>query len=484
MMILEQRALAEKGAELVELRIDWLSRKPDISRLLAERPTETLIACRRLNDRGRWRGSEDQRLQLLREAIAAEVDYIDLEDDIAGSIPRYKNEKRVISHHNFDETPEDLQSIHDRMAKLDPDIIKLVTMANSPSDAVRMLKLVESSKIPTIGFCMGELGIVSRILCGKYGAPYTYSTFSDERTMAPGQLSFSDMKNIYRFDQINKETKVYGVLGDPIGHSLSPLIHNAAFQHLGMDAVYVPIRVQADRLTKTLKDFEWLDFQGYSVTIPHKESILKLYDQHDASVRAIGAANTIYRDSNGFWKITNTDYEAALESIRQGLLESDIKPARISGKQVLLLGAGGVARAIGLGLVKENAKVVIANRTAEKAEKLAKELGCQHQKWENRGTTFYDIIVNCTRVGMHPDVDESPYAPNLLSEKQLVFDTVYNPENTLLLKEARERFSHTVSGIEMFVRQAAAQFQLFTQEPAPIDVMREALRSGISAISR
>ncbi len=483
MTVLEHRALAEQGAELVELRIDWLSGKVDLGRLLKERPTPVIVTCRRFNDRGRWKGTEDVRLKLLREAIVMGVEYIDLEDDIIDSIPRFGETKRIVSYHNFDETPEDLKAIHASLCEKDADVVKIVTMAHSPSDAIRMLQLVQSASVPTVGFCMGELGAFSRILCGKYGAPFTYSTFSSERELAPGQLSFADMKNLYHYDKIDSETKVFAVLGDPIAHSLSPLIHNTAFADSNFKAVYVPVRVQKDLLFETLDSLESLDFQGYSVTIPHKSAICRKYKQQNSSVKEIGASNTIYRDSSQKWSLANTDYDAALESILFGMKEGGITPTTIEGKQILILGAGGVARAIASGLVTKGGNVTIANRTHQNAVELAEELGCHHQQWENRGTTHFDILVNCTRVGMHPDVDESPFPSNLFREKMLVFDTVYNPENTLFLKEARERRCHTVSGIEMFIRQAAAQFQLFTDQPAPLEVMRESLRKGISAIS-
>jgi 3-dehydroquinate dehydratase/shikimate dehydrogenase len=482
MMSLEHRHLAEQGAELVELRLDWLSRQPDLPRLLNDRPTPTIVTCRRTKDRGRWRGNEEQRLALLRAAIVAGVEYVDLEDDVAAKIPRYGKTRRIVSAHDFDETPQDLEAIHGKLAKLDPDIVKIVTMANAPSDCVRMLRLVANASVPTIGFCMGELGQPSRILCGKYGAPFTYATFSRDREMAPGQLAFEEMQRVYRYNDINSSTRAFGVLGDPIAHSLSPLIHNAAYRALGMNAVYLPLRVLRGTLPETLQALEFLEFQGYSVTIPHKEAAIEHAPDCDPQAREIGAANTLYRDATGQWRATNSDYDAALDSLREALV-TDAEPAgRIRGKKVLMLGAGGVARAIGLGIAREGGLLTISNRTSDRAKTLAEELGCQSIQWENRGTVFSDVLVNCTSVGMHPNVDETPFAANWLREGMVVFDTIYNPENTLLLKQARERDCRIVSGVEMFVRQAAVQFQLFTGQPAPLDAMRGAMRQGISPV--
>jgi 3-dehydroquinate dehydratase/shikimate dehydrogenase len=484
MMIEDHKALAAKGAQLVELRLDYLSNPPDLGRLIPSRPTPVVITCRRPADQGRWKEDEDQRLRLLRSAIVMGVEYVDLEEDAAEKIRRYGSTKRIVSYHNFEKTPEDLSAIHARLAKLDPDIIKIATMANTPIDNIRMLKLIASSRIPTVGLCMGELGLISRVLNGKYGSPFTFATFSSDRAMAPGQLTFDDMRTIYRYDRINPRTQVYGVLGDPIAHSMSPQIHNAGFEKEGLDRVYLPLRVPSEVLAATLQSFQWLEIQGYSVTLPHKETVVAWAHKQTAAVKEIGAANTLFRSQAGEWWADNTDYNAALESIRLGLKTDDNEAqlGLLSGKRTLVLGAGGVSRAVASGLLRAGSVVAISNRTKSRADDLAKELGCQVIAWENRGTVFADIVVNCTSVGMHPEVDESPFEPNWLREGCLVFDTIYNPEQTLFIKQARERNCATVTGIEMFIRQAGKQFELFSGRPAPIEVMREVLRRAISPV--
>ena len=199
------------------------------------------------------------------------------------------------------------------------------------------------------------------------------------------------------------------------------------------------------------------------------------------TVQEIGAANTLYKNDTGNWQTANTDYQAALESIRSGLDPGE----SLAGKTAMILGSGGVARAIGLGLMNSNCDLTITNRTPTRAEALANELGCRHVNWENRGAESVDIVINCTPLGMHPHtIDETPFAMNWFRDGTLVFDTVYNPENTLFLKEARQQGCRTVSGIEMFVRQAAEQFERFTGESSPLESMREALRRGISAVRR
>lgn len=477
MMTAEHQALAQKGAELVELRVDWLSRAPELTRLLTKRPTPVVFTCRRVADGGRFKGSEDDRQTLLRAAIVAGVEYVDLERDVAAKIRRYGKTKRIVSHHDFVQTPDDLEEIYASMTELDADVLKIVTMANSPRDCVRLLKLIVGAKIPTVAFCMGEFGLASRLLCGRYGAPFTYATFSKEREIAPGQLSFDEMKSMYRYDNIGPQTAIYGVLGDPIGHSLSPMLHNAAIRQSGLDAVYLPLRVPPDQFSETLNDFEWLDIHGYSVTIPHKEAALAKYPMCDDVVRAVGAANTVYRDSDNAWRSANTDLPAAMASLGSALREME----SLEGKRVLLLGAGGAARAIGFGMMQKGAALVVTSRTASRSKSLSEELGCRTCTWENRGSEGLDVLVNCTPVGLAPNVDDTPFQANWLQEHMLVFDTIYNPEQTLLIKQARERGCRTVTGVEMFVRQAAAQFHLFTGKEPPIDFMRETLRRGISA---
>lgn len=478
MMIAEHQQLAQRGAELVELRLDYLQRIPNLGRILNGRPTPVIVTCRRKEDQGRWNLSEEDRLMVLRSAIVAGVEYVDLEVDVATRIRRYGKTKRIVSWHNFQETPDDLEARYAEMCKLDADIVKIVTFANSPKDCVRMLKLVRQAKVPTVGFCMGEFGAPSRILCGKYGSPFTYATFSRDREVAPGQLVFEDMARIYQYNEINAQTKVFGVLGDPIGHSLSPRLHNAAFKDFGINAVYLPIRVTPEQLPSTLAAFEWLEVGGYSVTIPHKEAVLKLFPNATPMTEEIGAANTLYRDPQGKWRTDNTDFIAALEAIQTAFLPGE----GWAGKKALMLGAGGAARAVGLGIVRNGAELTIASRTLSRSKGLAQSLGAKAKAidWDLRDQDKYDILVNCTPVGMHPNVDESPYPQSALHSEMIVFDSVYTPEHTQLIKDALQHHCRIVTGVEMFVRQASAQFEKFTGQRASLSVMAETLRRAIS----
>ena len=480
-LIAEYNHLAEQGCQLVELRLDFLVTPPNLKRLIAERPCPVIITCRREKDGGRWAKSEEDRLMLLRQAIVAGVEYVDLEEDIAAGIPRFGKTKRIISYHNFQETPEDLNHLHARLSSLNADVVKIATMAHSPHDNLRLMRLMRASRVPTVAFCMGEFGQASRILAGKFGAPFTYSTFHAERTMAPGQLSYQQMKETYRYEKIDYQTEVYGVIADPIAHSLSPHIHNAAFDALNLNKVYAPFRVRPEDLTQFMHDCRELGIRGISITIPHKEEILQYATKFDNATQEIGACNTMVWESDDR-KGYNTDYRAAMDCLDDVFGGSEKDGSELKGKHALVLGAGGVARAIVVGLSRRGADITIASRTPERADDLATFCKGKSIAWGLRHSVKCDLVVNCTPIGMHPNLDDTPFDASHLKKELVVFDTVYNPEQTLLLKQAREAGCRVITGVDMFIGQAALQFKLFTGREAPTELMRQVIRRTISAV--
>lgn len=478
-MMAEHKHLASQGVQLVELRLDFINGPIKFKRLLAKRPCPAIITFRREEDGGQWTEDEETRIMALRTAIVEGADYVDLEEDIADKVPRYGDTKRIISYHNFRETPADLDELHYRMSKLDPDIIKIATMANTPMDNVRILNMVKESKIPTIGLCMGEMGTPSRVLGAKYGVPFTYASFSNERTLAPGQIGYRQMQEIYAYDKINQETEIYGVIADPIGHSLSPHLHNAGFQHYGLNKCYLPFRVPREHLEHFIDVVcPKLGIKGLSVTIPHKEAVIQTLKKPSEAVQGIGACNTVIFDKGGPSGY-NTDCQAILESLETAFpVKHD---GSLKGKKVLVLGSGGVSKAIAWGMKSRDADVIISGRTQEKADMLAENLRCSTVAWDQRGKVKPDILVNGTPVGMHPNVNETPFDQAGIHRTMIVFDTVYNPEQTLLIKQAKERGCKVITGVEMFVRQAALQFEMFAQQEAPRELMRDVLKKTIGA---
>jgi 3-dehydroquinate dehydratase/shikimate dehydrogenase len=311
------------------------------------------------------------------------------------------------------------------------------------------------------------------VLTRTFGGLLTYAALRRGAGSAPGQLTVAQLRDVYNFDSTGPGTPVYGVIGNPVMHSVSPNIHNAAFRSLGMDAVYVPFEV--DALAPFFAGVHCLDPAGFSVTIPHKEEALRLVDDADEISHKIGAVNTVaVRDSRLVG--TNTDWLAAVNAVKQALAADET----LAGRRVLLLGAGGAARAIAYGLAREKAVVLIANRTQERAERLAAETGAKTVRWEQRGAVDCDVVVNSTSIGMYPRVDATPMPAESLRQGRVVFDAVYNPRRTRLIEEAAAAGCRVVEGVEMFVEQAVAQFRFWTGRDAPVEVMRKATVAALS----
>jgi 3-dehydroquinate dehydratase/shikimate dehydrogenase len=321
---------------------------------------------------------------------------------------------------------------------------------------------------------MGEIGTPTRILAGKFGAPFTYATLHHERKLAPGQISYKMMRDIYRYESINADTEVYAVIADPVTQSMDPVIHNVGFAHMEQNKVLVPFRVPRDELSEFLGDCEELGIRGLSVAIPHKEEILRNLSKADGVVRGIGACNTVTfegRESVGY----NTDYRGFLEALDDVFHESE-KGMTLAGRTALVLGAGGASKGILYGLKRRDAEVYISSRTYERALLMAEGFRCRSVQWYERNKIDADILVNATPLGMHPNVDETPMDAKYLKRGMVVVDTVHNPEQTLLIKQAKEQNCRVVSGVELYTRQAALQFQHFTEMEPPLDLMKTAYR--------
>jgi 3-dehydroquinate dehydratase/shikimate dehydrogenase len=449
---------------VAELRLDYIQ-SPDLPRLLEGRPCPVIVTCRPSREGGQWRGDEGRRLELLAEADRLGADYIDVELDALHHFRRHGNAQLIVSYHNYDQTPDDLQAVARRIEAADADIVKLATMATSLADNLTAFDVLRSAAKPTICVTMGEHGHVSRVLGPKFGAFLVFASLGSGREAAPGQVPVDDLLGLYRFRDIGPATKVYGVIANPVAHSMSPAVHNAAFADTGLDAVYLPLRV--DDPAAFIPAYQALPVEGYSVTIPHKEAVIDLLDEVQPLATKIGAVNTIVR-RDGALHGSNTDWSAAVAAIESGLPEG----VALAGKVVLLLGAGGAARAIAFGLAERGCQVVIANRTHERGLRLAEDVGCRCVPLDDVATVPYNILVNATSVGMHPRVDASPLDASLILPETLVFDSVYNPLDTRLLRDARDLGCRTVDGLAMFVNQAVEQFELWTALPAPRATMR------------
>jgi 3-dehydroquinate dehydratase / shikimate dehydrogenase len=488
MMQAELQEAVKRGAKFLEVRLDFLAKAVDFKRLAPFKSCPWVATIRRPQDGGRWSGTEDERQMLMRQAIVSGLfDWIDVEMDIAPIMRRFGTVKRIISYHHMTETPVKLDELYEQMAQLDGDVYKIAVMAQNATDNAKVLEIQKRATKPTIAFCMGELGFPTRFMSLKYGAPWIYAAFNKERGVAPGLPSTDDFRTTFPVRSINAETKFYGLLGDPVGHSYSPVLHNHTFGRMKINAIYLPFRVPKGQLQDAVSAFDSVPVSGYSVTIPHKEDAVQLASHSEPNVQRAGAANTLSRQEDGSFLATNFDYTAAVDSLKAHLAERNkIEPTpQLNQMFVLILGAGGAARAIAHGLHKEGAAITICARTFDRAAKLAAEVGCKVIDWQGRHNVLpCDIAINCTPVGMHPNMDETPLHPSFLKPGLTVFDTVYTPENTMLIREARIRGCHLVTGVDMFVRQAARQFELFTGVQPDVDKMREVLRKAMSPLTR
>jgi 3-dehydroquinate dehydratase/shikimate dehydrogenase len=459
----------------MEFRLDYLKQPlaivPKMRRFLETHQYVTAIAtCRRVDNGGKFKGSLASELEVLNKAHAAGCQIVDLELESALKtkpevLARLRKSAGVIvSFHDFRAT-RNLESTLEKMLRIPADFYKIVTTATSLSDNVTMMKFLQtqSDKQSLVGLCMGEQGIISRVLSVRAGSVFTFGAVSAEVKTAPGQISASDLRSIYRLEQVDAATRVYGVAGDPIEHSLSPVIMNTALRRENVNGVYVPLHA------KTLKDLihcvREIPIHGLSVTMPYKQAIIEYLDNSDAHTAKIGACNTVVRGQEGKLFGFNTDIAGVLRPLEQRVA--------IDGTKVLVLGAGGAARAAVFGLKERGAEVWILNRTAAKAQKLARQAKARTIKRADLRKTAFDVIINATPVGMGSTRD-CPLKEDEVQAK-VVFDMVYDPVETRLLQVARAKGIVVIPGVEMFVHQAARQFEIWTGKPAPAGDMLRAV---------
>jgi 3-dehydroquinate dehydratase/shikimate dehydrogenase len=460
---------------LLEFRLDYLKQPlaalPKLHRFLETHQYVTAIGtCRRIDNGGKFKGSLASQLDVLTKAHAAGCQIVDLEIQSAlkskpEAIARLRSRAGLIlSFHDFRAT-RNLDETLGKMLKIPADFYKVVTTATTLSDNVAMMKFLQkqSAKHALVGLCMGEQGIISRVLNVRAGSAFTFGAVSADLKTAPGQVTTQDLRSIYRIDQVDTATRVYGVAGDPIEHSLSPVIMNTALRRENVNGVYLPLHA------KTLKDLihcvREIPLHGLSITMPYKQAILPYLDNTDAHTSKIGACNTVVRGQEGKLYGFNTDVAGVVRPLEQRL--------SIENAKVLVLGAGGAARAAVFGLKERGAEVWILNRTSAKAQKLARQAKAHTIKRADLRKIAFDVIINATPVGMGNTLD-CPLKDQEI-QARVVFDMVYDPVETHLLQVARAKGIAVIPGVEMFVQQAARQFEIWTGKPAPAGDMLRAV---------
>ena len=463
----ERRDSAAREADLVELRLDTVA-DPDVAGALAGRRCPVIVTCRASWEGGYYRGSEESRLRLLHEAWLAGADYVDVEFAALDSAPwvaAARGERVIVSSHHFEGVPDDLAGRHRALCASGAAVAKLAVTAPGLRDCTRLAALSPRADGRQVLLAMGAPGLVTRIAPGRFHSAWTYAG----EGWAPGQLPAWRLRDEFRFGQISDRAALYGVAARPSGHSLSPVMHNAAFQAAGLDAVYVPL--EALDAADLFEFADALDLQGASVTIPFKTDVLR-HCEPDQLARETGAVNTLVR-RNGQWLGCNTDIA--------GLLAPLAGRVDLTNLRVTILGAGGASRAAALAFTKAGAQVTICARRSEQAADVASAIGTRVAGFPpSRGS--WDLLVNTTPVGMHPDIDATP-CPRSVLDGQLVYDLIYNPPLTRLLREAGEAGLATLGGLDMLVAQAEAQFEIWTGQPAAPDVMRRAAEQRLRTLS-
>jgi len=478
-----------QDTSFIEFRLDYLSKPaaalPMLGEFLATHSSITAIAtCRPKDFGGQFDGSSKASLDVLLAAAAAGFQVLDIDIDSLEKLPgdtmsrlRATGAGVIISWHDFHET-KDLDAVAKRIQVFEPDFMKVVPTARNLADNLVLMDFIrrweDKASGEIVGICMGEAGTISRILSLRAGSAFTFAAATKGEETAPGQITARTLAETYRIDSVDAATKVFGVAGNPIGSSMSPLMLNTAFRRETVNAVYLALQTSsAQDLFKLVKE---IPLQGLSVTMPLKQDVIPFLERTDALSTKIGAVNTISRMADGKWYGFNTDVHGIV-----GPLE---KRLSLKGAKVLVLGAGGAARAAVFGCRDKGAEVWILNRTPETAQKLARQAGAKTIKREAVAKAGFDVIINATPVGMNGNKSPQMLGPEDLTCK-LVFDTVYNPLETPLLRMARQKGIHIITGIEMFVQQGARQFEIWTGKPAPeeemLRVVLHALRQAAEA---
>jgi 3-dehydroquinate dehydratase/shikimate dehydrogenase len=454
-------------ADLVELRLDSV-RDPDVAGALEGRRTPVIITCRPQWEGGRFAGAEEERRRMLEAALAQGAEYVDVEwrANFTDLLEKTGGRRIVLSMHDFAGVPPDLAERALAMRATGAEVIKLAAKANSLSDCIPLMdvgrKLGEHSKIVVVA--MGARGIASRVLAHRFNSSWTYAGMLGDI----GQVTPALLERDYRFRSVSESTDVYGLVGSPIAHSVSPAMHNAAFRATQIDAVYLPLdAVDSDDFMTFARA---VGLSGASVTIPFKVSLYDRVDESYAVARRIGAVNTI-RLEKGRWIGGNTDASGFLKPLQE-------RQVALHGTRASILGAGGAARAVAIALAPSGADVTVHARNQEQAREVAMIVSGKTGPWPPEPGSW-DLLINCTPIGMHPGVDRSPMSRELLSG-QLVYDLIYNPEETLLLRDAVRAGCATIGGLDMLVAQAHEQFHWWTGVRAPTGVMRAAAVQRLS----
>jgi 3-dehydroquinate dehydratase/shikimate dehydrogenase len=487
---------ASEQGDLVEFRLDCLVQDdfdsmPEIlTKLIQKLPVSTIVTYRPAEQGGSSDAPVDARYAFWTGAGRSLPSHLcDIELDIAQKLSRPGESGAatqvdwnhvICSHHDFDGVPADLAQIYEALASTPARILKLAVRANDVTDCLPIFQILDRALKDgreMIAIAMGTAGLATRVLGPSRGAFLTYAALESDTGTAPGQISARELKQVYRIGKIDRQTRVFGLMGLPVGHSVSPLIHNAAFENLAINAVYLPFEVQEAKafirrmIHPQTRELDW-NFGGLSVTAPHKAAVMDQLDWIDPVAEAIGAVNTIViknKELHGY----NTDARGVIKPLAK-------KFGELSGARCAVLGAGGAARAVLWGLRKEGAEQTVFARNTERAAVLAKEFDVAFEPLAEASFEGFDAVINTTPLGTFGELEtKTPATARQLGGARLAYDLVYNPTETLFLREAKAAGCKTLGGLSMLIAQAAEQFKLWTGADAPEGVMWKAAERAL-----
>ncbi len=468
----ESVARATAWADLVEIRADFLQ-DLDFDLLLGKKTKPVIFTLRSRRECGIYAGPERRRQETILEAAERGADYIDVEyssawQPILQCVPR---EKVILSHHNFEETPQNLESLVDAMAASGAGILKVAVRARCLADNIRIARLLDYSRTKNWNLCalaMGREGIPSRILGPLWGSWMAFAALPGAEATAEGQLPADALTGQYRIRDISGATLLYGVVGKPLAHSLSPCVHNAAFAARGLDAVLLPL--EAVSFEDFLAFHARVPLQGVCITLPFKGEAYNAACSLSAAAEQTGAVNTLLLEKDRLHG-ENTDVEGFLRPLKRRTQAGKLR--------AVVLGAGGAARAATWALRSQEAYVCVVARDPVRARRLADRFQADSAAWEELEHLDWNLMVNATPLGMFPDVDQTPVPSGRLTG-EWVYDLVYNPAETRLLKDAAQQGCKTISGTEMFLGQAWKQQCLWCGSPPPEHAMELALNEALT----
>ncbi len=452
-----------EGADLYELRLDELAEPPDVERLLHAAVQPCIVRCRSNAEHGSFKGSAEERRDIFHRAVRARAAFIDAEPaDVPYLAGKTGNTILIGSLFDFYGTPNNLRDRVRELAALPCEWVKFVVTNRCPADNIAVFEAIRACQKPCIGIARGEGGLMTRVLGLAYGSRITYGDFEKGFEQVPGKPTVKDLAEIYRVKELTANTRVFGVMGNPVDFTRSFRLHNRAFQKLRIDAVFIPF------WTESAEDFlaaipQGIHLRGLAVSMPFKMAALRWADLASENAQRIGAADTLTLTENG-WRANNNELHCIFEVVKDAVTNMGVN---LTGAEALVLGSGGTARAVGVALTLVGCRITVASVDHDAAWRLGNVMDWDVEDWKNAPLGSYKLVANTTPVGLYPKFEESPYPADAWKEGMVAFDVVHNPQQTRFLRDAAAGGAMIIDGVELFLKQVARQFEQWTGEPLP-----------------